>query len=169
MHKNYILLCFFLLNILSFQSTQAQSTQAEATIFFSDYLVEKKLGEMLMKSLPTLSDIKQVFSDSIALIYYQRIQILDSMSKNSPQLDVDTTVYVDMRVDTFLSEDVYNHKGNYAGGMNSLVDFLLPNITFYKLEMLHEPGAPYGMAFNYFVNLHNQWLFFPKPWRIFRK
>ena len=147
----------------------AQSTQAEATNFFANYKEEQKLGELLMLSLPTLADIKMVFNDTFANLYYKEIKVLDSMTKNTPPPSNDTIVYADVRVDTFLSEDVFAGKGNYAGGMNTIAEFLLPNITFYKLNMLRVVGAQYGVAFNYFVNLHNKWLFFPKPWHALRK
>jgi hypothetical protein len=71
-------------------------------------------------------------------------------------------------VDTFTTEDVLMHKGNYAGGMNGIADRLIEGVVFYKINFMRKTDDEYGYAYNYWIKIGERWVFFPKPWYAFK-
>ncbi|MFI5204888.1 MAG: hypothetical protein ACHQF2_10365 [Flavobacteriales bacterium] len=134
--------------------------------YFGNYLNQKSFTDMAYRSLATLEECRQVFTDSAARIYSQEMVKMKAAYDTSSTKDATSETFVDVNYEKFTTEDVQAGKGNYAGGMNRIKSFLKPGITFYKIEFLREKGASQGMAYNCWVLLAGQWVFFPKPWKV---
>jgi hypothetical protein len=166
--KKYINPLFILIIILSFSTrSSAQSTAEKAKTHFSKYLTKKSINDLAMKSLPTLEECKKVYKDADAATYSSMIE---GMKKEmGTQQITDDETFVDLSIETFTTKDVLDGKGNYAGGMTSIVNKLKENVTFYKVEQLRQKGAENGVAYKYWVNINSRWVFFPKMWSAFKK
>lgn len=158
-------ICVALLLLVPFSICSQDTEKAKA--YFSKYMNTSAINALIAKSLPTKEDCKIVFKGEDADISYTYIEQLKNTSADQEN-PVTNENFVDISFQTFTTEDVLNQKGNYAGGMASLGDKLQPGIVFYKLELLREAGAEYGMAYKYWVNLKGRWVYFPKPWRAFK-
>jgi hypothetical protein len=146
---------------------QAQDKSAEAKKHFEKCLSTQAAMAEMKKALPTREECALVFSGANADTYYNMIEGIKTQLATSSQAANET--FVENNIESFTTEDVKAGKGNYAGGMKNIEDKLMPNIVFYKLELLREKGAQNGMVYKYWVYLNNRWVYFPKPWSAFKK
>lgn len=158
-------LFIFLSFLFTTHTMQAQDYSAQLKTHFMGYLKGSSLLEMSMKSLPTLEDCKLVFTDADAATYFKYVESM--RAKAAGEAAKDTSVFVDVRIESFTSGDLASGKGNYAGGMKNCVDKVRPNCVFYEVNMLRTVGAEAGVSYKYWVNINGRWVFFPKPWRAF--
>ena len=162
--KKQIITCIMLLSTVS--SFYAQKTSEEAKVYISSYKSTTTIMELISKSLPTPDECKVVFKEEFAQTYFNYIQSMKAQlntqgSKNNED-------FVDIGIETFTIQDIKDGKGNYAGGMTSVLPKLNEGLTFYKLEQLRTIGAQSGMSYNYWVYIKGHWVFFPKPWKAFK-
>ncbi len=157
---------FIFLSLLLMPSVmQAQDYSGQLKTYFMGYLKGSALLDMGMKSLPTLEDCKLVFKDEDAATYFKYVE--EMRKKTGAETAKDTSVFVDVRIESFTSGDLVNGKGNFAGGMKNCADKIKPNCVFYEVNMLRTVGAEAGVSYKYWVNINGRWVFFPKPWRAF--
>ena len=158
-----LITCIFI--FLTGMASMAQKTAEEAKAFFNDYKTTETITDLIRRSLPTLEECEVVFSGDNAKNYFNSLKEMKA-KMNEPTKEGET--FVDIGIEIFTTQDIKDGKGNYAGGMTKVVDKLNDNITFYKLEQLRTIGAEYGMAYNYWVYINKRWVFFPKPWKVFK-
>jgi len=144
-----------------------QNNSEQAKTYFGKTLDSKAFLELCVKSLPTIDDCKLIFKGQNAYTYYGFIT--DLKSKFQEELKKPIEKFVDLKVESFTTEDVQSGKGNYAGGMAKIADKLQPAVTFYKIDLLREKDAEFGVAYKYWVNINGKWIFFPKPWTAFEE
>jgi hypothetical protein len=162
--KNILLLIF--LWVFACPNLNAQTNAMRATTYFENYLIGQKMVELCAVSLPSEAECKLVFKDSNATHYYGFIKYMaDNLNGITKK---DTNVFIAVRVDTFTTEDVLVHKGNYAGGMNGIADRLIEGAVFYKINFMRKTDDEYGYAYNYWIKIGERWVFFPKPWYAFK-
>jgi hypothetical protein len=149
------------------QFSFGQNYSEQAKTYFSKKLDSKVFLELCIKSLPTMDDCKLIYKGQNAYTYFGFIA--DMKSKFQEELKKPTETFVDLKVESFTTEDIHAGKGNYAGGMKNLADKLQPAVTFYKIDLLREKGAEFGVAYKYWANISGKWVFFPKPWTAFEK
>jgi len=155
-----------LLFILNQGFAKAQKTAEEAKKHFSDYKTTQTITDLIKLSFPTLEECKVVFKEQDAKAYFDYIQTMKEQMNTTPQKEGET--FVDIGIETFTTQDIKDGKGNYAGGMTNVLPTLNDNITFYKVEQLRTVGATSGMSYNYWIFIKDRWVFFPKPWRLFK-
>ncbi len=107
-----------------------------------------------------------MFKGSDADTYFVYAQ---ELGKKMGGTSTDTSVYNAIRLESFSKQDIIQDKGNYAGGMKNIKDKLLDGVTFYEVNFLRNAGDENGVAWKYWVNIDNRWVFFPKPWRAFKE
>lgn len=121
--------------------------------------------ELCSKSFPTLEECKLIFKGQNAYTYFGFLE--DLKTKMKDELAKPTEKYVDLKVESFTTEDIQAGTGNYSGGMKNIAYKLQPAVIFYKIDLLKEKNAVGGNAFKYWVNINGKWIFFPKPWTAF--
>src|ERR1700741_229708 len=129
--------CIALL-LVSGISVNAQSTAEKAKEFFKDYTSGDKTIGLLAKSLPTKEECSLLFkSADDAATYYAYVESM------KPQLGQGKKGedFMDVKIDTYTTEDIVNKKENYPGGMNSISTILQPGLTLYKVSFLRTVGA----------------------------
>ena len=141
----------------------AQDYSEDGQEYFIKYLDKKSQIDLISKSLPSVEDCKLVFKGNSAYTYYGFIA---DMKAELNSIDESNDLFVDCRIETFTTCDILQGKGNYAGGMSSIVDELQPTVVFYAVTYLREKDAEYGSTYKYFVNIRGNWVFFPKPYLI---
>lgn len=154
-----------ILLIASVFVVKAQNYSEQAKLYFGKLIDSKQVVELCSKSFPTLEDCKLVFKGANAFTYFGYIEEIKSKMQEELQKPIEK--YVEVRVESFSSEDVFANKGNYAGGMTGVSDKIQSSVLFYKIEFLKELGAEAGVAYKYWVNINGRWVFFPKPWAPF--
>ena len=146
-----------------FLSSCGSTEESDPKVFFSSFMKRSEQMKNFIPKFTKIGDAKKIFKDDEFAKKYTDL-IEEHMSKTPPS-SKSSEEFVDIRIDTFTTEDIVNGKGNYAGGMNKVVQYLKPNITFYKVNYLRTEGAQYGVAFKYFCYLDGKWVYFPKPWK----
>lgn len=162
MKKTFLFAAMVLLHL----AVLSQDRSAEAKKYFDQYLDSKKFGQMYFQALPTLAECEIVFKKDAAATYYKFVEQTKEKIRSEAQY-AQREMYAEVRIETFTVKDIQDNKGNYPGGMQKILDRLLPGTVFYKVNMLRKKGAASGVAFNTFVYLNNRWVFFHKPWRAF--
>lgn len=158
MKKTIYILSF--ITVVSFNA-KTQSYTADGAKYFAEHLTSHGMTELISQSLPTLEDCKLIFKGDNADLYYRAIK----NKKNEIAAKTVDESFEDLRINVFSTQDIEKGAGNYAGGMQNIVDKLQPYATFYRVTMLREKGANYGVSYKYWVNIKGRWVFFPKPWR----
>ncbi|MBK6833927.1 MAG: hypothetical protein IPG89_06490 [Bacteroidetes bacterium] len=140
----------------------------DATKQFSTTKSKKEMLTLISKSMPTLEDCKAIYKTNEDAEFYFKFSE-DMKTKLSEEIaKTEDEKFVDISFETFTTEDIAAGKGNYAGGMTKLNGKLKPAITFYKVELLREKGAEYGMSYKYWVYINSKWVFLPKPYSAFK-
>jgi hypothetical protein len=135
---------------------------------FTNVKSKKEMLTLISKSMPTLEDCKAIYKTKEDAEYYFKFSE-DMKTKLSEELaKTEDEKFVDISFETFTTEDIAAGKGNYAGGMTKLNGKLKPAITFYKVELLREKGAEYGMSYKYWTFINSKWVFLPKPYSAFK-
>lgn len=160
--KNSII--FFVILLLSTAGIFGQ----DATKQFENAKSKKEMLTLISKSMPTLEDCKTIYKTNEDACYYFKFSE-DMKTKLTEEITkTEDEKFVDISFETFTTEDIAAGKGNYAGGMTKLNGKLKPAITFYKVELLREKGAEYGMSYKYWVYINSKWVFLPKPYSAFK-
>ncbi|MDP2387370.1 MAG: hypothetical protein Q8M29_13425 [Bacteroidota bacterium] len=157
----------FIAVLLSVNSMHAQKTAEEAKTYFSSYKSTNTIMELISTSLPTLEECKFVFKEEFAQTYLDYANDMKGQLANSGNIKNED--FVDIGIETFTIQDLKDFKGNYAGGMTSVLPKLNDGLTFFKVEQLRTVGAERGISYNYWVYIRERWVFFPKPWRAFKE
>jgi hypothetical protein len=144
----------------------SQDIVSQGTGYFGKYKDGKSVSDLCLKSLPTKEDCKRVFIGTDADTYFLYAQ---ELGKKMGGTSIDTSVYKAIRLESFTKQDIIQDKGNYAGGMKNIKDKLQDGVTFYEVNFLRNAGDEHGVAWKYWVNIDNRWVFFPKPWRAFKE
>lgn len=145
----------------------AQNQSDQAKTYFSTYLTSKSIGELMLHSLPTLEDCQSVFNGGDAETYFRSIEEMKSKSGGGSNEGNET--FADLRIEHFSTSDIQQGKGNYAGGMERIVDKLQPGVVFYQVSLLRKMGDEHGLAFKYWIRINDRWVFFPKPYAVFEQ
>ncbi|WP_300665518.1 hypothetical protein [Fluviicola sp.] len=148
-------------------TTVAQDQSDQAKNYFAEYLTSKSMTELIARSLPTLEECKLVFKEQDAETYFKAIEAMKSKAEADPKEENET--FSDVQIDRFSTEDIEQQKGNYAGGMDQILEKLQLGVVFYKVSLLREKDAERGLAFKYWVHINGRWVFFPKPYHVFEK
>lgn len=162
----YTLTAVFLLTLVSLTAS-AQDLSDQAKTYFSKHLDSKSMAELILESLPTLEDCKSVFKEPDAETYFKAVE--EMKAKQGTELSEETEAFADVRIESFSTRDIQEGNGNYAGGMEGIVDRLQPDVVFYKISLLREKDAERGLAFKYWGFINGRWVFFPKPYSVFEK
>ena len=159
----------FLLILLIGFSSYSQQKKDPVNKYFDQYLTNKKIFNLIEKSLPTLEECKLVFTGENAKTYFDEIQEVKGVIKNIvSKLEPETLTESSYRA--FNSNDTKKDNGKSYYGMSEIKDVLKPNITFYHITYKDSNGSDSRFSpFKFFVKLNGKWLFFPKPTRVFRK
>ena len=152
--------------VFTLTAWKAHINTSDPKAYFGNYLNQKSFVDMAFRSLATPEQCRQVFTDSAARIYSDAMIKMKTAYDTTSAIGTASETFVDVDYEKFTTENVLAGKGNYAGGMAGIKSLLKPGTTFYKIELLREKGAEHGMAYNYWVNLEGQWVFFPKPWKV---
>lgn len=153
--KNQIL--FQIIFIFSISCTGfAQPSEEQIKEHFMQYLNTNDMLDYVIESLPSKKECKLVFKKEYAKEYHKWIhkQVKEKPPEKSPQ----PKIKVDVQVKSFITEQIPTKA---AGAVKHIQDQLRPGITFYKISMLKEKGADYGIAYKYWVYINGKWLFFP--------
>lgn len=164
--KIYTLTAVFLLTLVSLTAS-SQDLSGQAKTYFSKHLDSKSMAELILESLPTLEDCKSVFKEPDAETYFKAVE--EMKAKQGTELSEETEAFADVRVESFSTRDIQEGNGDYAGGMEGIVDRLQPDVVFYKISLLREKDAERGLAFKYWGFINGRWVFFPKPYSVFEK
>ncbi len=164
--KIYTTTVIFLLTLVSLTAS-AQDLSDQAKTYFAKHLDSKAMAELILKSLPTLEEYKSVFKEPDAETYFKAVE--EMKAKQGTELSEETEAFADVRVESFSTRDIKEGNGNYAGGMEGIVDRLQPDVVFYKISLLREKDAERGLAFKYWGYINGRWVFFPKPYSVFEK
>lgn len=151
--------------LLALTNAKAQNYSDQAKTYFSKCSSSNSVVEIIVKSFPTLDDCKLVFKGDNAYTYFGKLEDIKSQIGSGVQRE--NQVFVENRVQVFSTQDIELGKGNYAGGMKSIVDKLQPYVTFYEITFLKVKGAEAGNSYKYWVNINGRWVFFPKPFDAF--
>ncbi|MFZ4546133.1 MAG: hypothetical protein ACOYN4_01790 [Bacteroidales bacterium] len=154
-----------LLTCLSF-SAFSQNYSEQAKMYFGKTLESNSIENLCIASLPTIDDCKLIFIGTSAYTFFGFIEDIKSKMKDTEQRPSKT--YVEVRVESFTSNDVVQGKDNYPGGMKEIAGKLQPGVTFYKIEYLKEKGAESGLVYNCWAKIDNRWVYFPKPWKVLK-
>jgi hypothetical protein len=167
MKKQFLILSIISLFILLSFTAFSQNYSEQAKTYFGKYLDSKAMENLFLESLPTVDDCKLVFTGQNAYTYFG--YIADMKSKPNTEKQKEPEKFVDLKIESFTTSDIEQDKGNYAGGMKTILDKLQTGVTFYKVDLLREKGAEFGVAHKYWVKIESRWVFFPKPWAAFEK
>ncbi len=151
--------------LLSSYYASSQDYLKQAQNHFSQYLNSHDFVHLMTESLPTLDECQMVFKEEAALEYHAFVETMKA--KAEEELKTEPELFVDVRIEVFSTQDIEQQKGNYAGGMQGILDKLQPYVIFHKVSLLREKGAAYGVAYKYWVNINGRWVFFLKPYRAF--
>jgi hypothetical protein len=150
--------------LLMISGLSAQNTEAAKT-YFKNYMSGDKTMALLNKSLPTSEECKLLFkSADDAAVYYTYVEAMKAQLDPTKKGED----FVDVKIDTYTTEDILNKKENYPGGMNSIGEKLQPKLTLYKVSYLRTVGAESGMAYQCWIYANKKWIFFPNPWNAFK-
>jgi len=138
--------------LIATQFLFGQNNSEQANTHFGKTLDSKVFLELCVKSLPTIDDCKLLFERQNAYTFYGFIT--DLKSKFQEELKEPIEKLVNLKVESFTTEDVQSGKGNYVGGMEKIADKLQPAVTFYKIDLLREKDAEFGVAYKYWVNIN---------------
>lgn len=164
--KMYASVMIILMNLVAVM-TYAQNQSDQAKTYFSSYLSSESMEKLILQSLPTLEDCQSVFEGQHAETYFRSLEEMKSKPVNKPNEGNET--FADLRIEYFSTSDIQQGKGNYAGGMERIVDKLQTGVIFYKVSLLRKKGDEYGLALNYWVWINGRWVFFPKPYAAFER
>jgi len=135
---------------------------------FANAKSKKEMLTLISKSMPTLEDCKAIYKTTEDAEFYFKFSE-DMKTKLSEETSkIEDEKFVDIRFETFTTEDIAAGKGNYAGGMTKLNGKLKPAITFYGVELLREKDAENGVTYKYWVYISSKWVFLPKPYSAFK-
>jgi hypothetical protein len=141
--------------------SEEEKLSEEAKTFFAKYSSGKAFTDACKKSLPTIEDCKYVFKGQNAYIYFGYIEDIKSQITGDEKSDMEK--YIATKIKIFTTSEIVNKsKGNYAGYMQTIVNKLQPNITFYGVEKIRKPTDESGMSYKYWVKIGGRWVFFPK-------
>lgn len=141
-----------------------QDLNANAKKYFSGYLTNVKFFELISRIMATPQDCRFVFNEPGASTYSNWAIQNKSLYSRKPDSAI---VYEDVRIESFLTEDVMAGKNNYNDGMTKIKAYLKPGTRFYEVMYLKKKGDAEGPSYKYFVNLNGKWVVFPRPWLAF--
>lgn len=135
---------------------------------FANAKSKKEMLTLISKSMPTLADCKAIYKTTEDAEYYFKFSEEMKAKLTEELTKPENETFVDMRIESFTTEDIIAGKGNYAGGMARISSKLKPAVTFYGVELLREKGAEHGMTYKYWVYVNSKWVFLPKPYSAFK-
>ena len=132
----------------------------------------KGKAAMTKATLPTLSDLKMVFTEEgfkrFKMAKFRRdLRRFAGTPKNLARLYRIRATHSDYYINRATTRQLVFGKHNLPGGMTRVARYLRRGLTWYRFKFVR-PGKTLGMAYTAFTFIGGRWIFLPKPWHYLR-
>ncbi|MEL6562435.1 MAG: SMEK domain-containing protein [Bacteroidota bacterium] len=136
--------------------------------FFNEFINSpENARELMLRTQPTLSDCREVFSDEYFELMHLYYDVCFSAILDPRANWEKFRVFDSFKITTSSYQEVQSGKHNMPGGIRDLVNdrvFRPGKYSFHTVKF-YPKDSEYGSSFKTWIKINGRWVYFVKPWR----